>query len=196
MAGPNSLYPSFVQIHYHSQWGPHIQTIPTKQWQSGGLFGAYGGYTSWSSTLADADVMIGALVDKFAAVSQSGVHWDYAVVYNYPGPLPSDPQPVRVIPLTQVGALTADPLALAIQNVYTLYDLGFNTVKLVLLDADASMGLTKQTYGDLDAAHQAIITEFADSAVAWSSRAGLQPGGLRSAISKPNDKLRREYRIV
>jgi hypothetical protein len=191
----NSLYPSFVQIHYHSGWGKHVQTIPTRQWiaPSGGF--PYGSYTSWGAGAVGAGDMIGDFVDKVAVIADAHIAWDFAIIFNYPGVPPALPNPVAIVPLTQVGAVTHTDAAIALQQTYTMYDSAFGTFKLVLLDMDATFTLFPKGYADLDADHQAVINQIADNTQAWSSRLGNIPLTLRSAISKPNDKLRKEYSL-
>lgn len=196
MAGPNSLYPSFIQIHYHSGWGKHVQTIPTRQWSPGIGGSPYGGYTNWGSAARTADDMVNDLIDKLAIIADNQTAWDNAIVFNYPTPLPSDPQPVAIIPLTQVGAVAHTDNAIAYQNLYTFFDSAFNTFKFVTLDMDFSLNMFPKGYGDLNSAHQDVVNALTDGINAWASRANSQPTTLRSVISKYNDKLRKEYNLT
>lgn len=190
---PSSPAPSTVQIHYHSGWGPHVQTLPTTQWDSAIGAHGFGGYTNWAGAAVEADDMINALVNLFAVISQTEIVWDNAVIFNaYVGTILV---PVRGVTLTQVGAVTHSTDDIAQQTQYTAYDTAFHTAKLVLLDSEHSIGAFKQSYASLNAAHKAVFDAWSSTAWAWSSRFGARPASLRSVTQKRNDKLRREYRL-
>lgn len=188
--------PAFVQIHYHSGWGRHIQTIPIGQWFPPDVLNPLGTVQPWAvvfpTSLAG---MVDDLVNKFAAIAQSAVVWDQVVVFTQPDPaVPAHPRAIGA--LTQVGALAVNANDIAMQQTYTFFDSDFNTVKLVLLDMEDSLGNFPVPYASLNAAHKAIVDTFTDDNAAWSSRAGFRPNTLRQAVQKRNDKLRREYGLV
>lgn len=192
----NSLYPSFVQFNYHSAWGKHKQTIPTRQWSppSGGH--PSGTFLNWLGSAVDAESMINALTTEVVAITDAHTFFDYAIIYSYPALPPATPNPVAIFQQNVAGLVAHTDAAQAIQNTYTFFDTAFNTFKFILLDSDASFGLTPETYGELDADHQSVVGVLIDDNWGWSSRANLRPDVLRRVVSKPNDKLRKEYNLT
>jgi len=196
MTGPNSLYPAFVQIHYTSAWGKHVQTIPTKAYTIPGGSFTDGSYVAWDTSVVDAGTMVNTLLNDVAVIADAGIAWNYAIFYTYPAPPPGLPNPVHIMNLSQVGAVTHSVNALAYQNTYTFYDTAFGTFKFVLLDMDPSLSLEPSVYAGLNSAHKAVVDDLTDTHWAWSSRLGNAPSTLRKVVSKPNDKLRREYLLT
>lgn len=192
----HDLNPSFVQIHYRSAYGKHVQTIQTRQWSPGVGSHGFGGYTTWLGASIDADTMVNNLVDKIKAFASDAVSWDEAIIFNYPSPPPTPPQPVALFALTQVGVVADVPAAQALQMTMNFYDFGFNTFKLVLLDLDCTGSFTPLNYGGLSAAKQDLADYIVGGTHAWASRADQQPATLRQVVWKYNDKLRKEYHLT
>lgn len=192
----NSLYPSFVQIHYHSAYGAHVQTIQTRLWSSGIGTHGFGGFTAWVGSVIDADTMVNDLVDLIAPFASDAVHWDEAIVFNYPAPLPALPNPVAVFPLTQVGALADVPAAQALQMTNNFFDSAFNIFKLILLDIDVTGHFVPQKLIDLTTAKKTLMNYITGDTHAYASRADLRPTVFRQTVWKYNDKLRKEYHLV
>jgi hypothetical protein len=191
----NSLYPAFVQVHYHSNFGKHVMTIPTRDYIPPAAGHPSGSYIAWDTSTRDAEDMINDLFTAVIAITESVVTFDYTIFFKYPALPPATPQPLAIFNQNVSGTVAPSGKNGAIENVYTFFDTGFNTFKWYLLDADATFSLVPQHFSDLDAAHQAVVAELTESDQAWSSRAGFKPDVLRSVISKPNDKLRKEYHL-
>jgi len=193
----HDLYPSFVQIHYRSTYGKHVQTIQTRQWNDGIGTHGFGGYTTWAGASIEADDMVNDLLGWITPFASDGVSWDEAIVFNYPDHNPGTlPQPVVLFPLTAVGAIADVPATQALQMTLNFYDTSFNTFKLVLLDIDTTGSFTPLNYAGLSAAKQDLADYVTSSAHAWASRADNRPAILRQVVWKYNDKLRREYHLT
>ncbi len=192
----NSLYPSFVQFNYHSAFGKHKQTIPTRAWSAPSGGHPSGTFLNWLGSAVDAEDMINALTTEVIDITDANTFWDYAIIYNFPALPPATPNPVAIFQQNVAGTVTHTDAVQAIQNTYNFFDTAFNDFKFVLLDCDATFGLTPETYGELDADHQSVVGVLIDDNWGWSSRAGFRPSVLRRVISKPNDKLRREYNLT
>jgi hypothetical protein len=191
----HSLYPSFVQIHYRSAFGKHVQTIQTRQWDGAIGTHGYGGFNKWVGGTIEADTMINDLLSVITPFASDGVTWDEAIIFNYPAVPPALPNPVAVIPLTAVGAIAAVPAAEALQMTLNFFDSGFNPVKLVLLDIDCTGSFTPQDYAALPGTKQDLVDYYTGTGHAFASRADLKPTVFRQAVWKYNDKLRKEYHL-
>ena len=189
-----TLFPAFMKVDYHSDWGAHVMTLPTKAWNPVSSTGDYGSYISWNEAEIDAEVMILALVGMIAAIANAHVTFDNATIFTYPSE-GARAQPRAIIPINEPGLVTFSAAALAIQNLYYGYDTEFNPVKLALLDCDTTPNFLKQRYSDISGDEKAVWDAFSDQDSAWASRAGNRPLSLRSFTTKQNDKLREEYKL-
>ncbi len=192
----NSLYPSFVQIHYRSAYGKHVQTIQTRQWSAGVGSHGFGGYTTWGGSSMDADSMVNGFINAIVPFASDAISWDECIVYNYPAPLPALPNPVAVFPLTQVGVLTDVPAAEALQMTLNFFDASFNQCKIVLLDLDVTGSFKPEAYAGLTTLKKNFVDYYLSDVHAFASRADVRPTVFRQCVWKYNDKLRKEYHLT
>src|SRR5437868_4488105 len=78
----NSLFPAFVVIDYHSAFGSHKMTIPTKAYTGPGVGFPAGHFLAWDSTDVDADDMINALVELIAPFFKVDTTFDSYTIYT------------------------------------------------------------------------------------------------------------------
>jgi hypothetical protein len=192
----NSLYPSFCQFHYHSDYGKHIQTLPTRQWSAPSGGHPSGTFLNWLGSAVDAEDMINNLTAAVIGITDTHTIWDYTIIYNFPAVPPALPNPVAIFQQNVAGIVTHTAAVEAIQNTYTFFDTGFGTFKFVLLDCDAEFGLAPVLYGALPTPPKTVVDILMDDVWGWSSRGNLRPNVMRRVVSKPNDKLRREYNLT
>lgn len=189
----NSLFPSYVVINYHSAYGKHTMTIPTREWNAGIGVNDKGGYQAWDTADIDAVVMIEDLANSLAENFPSTVVFDGWIIYNYAAPDES-PNPVAGGVFTDIAGTEATPgWSQAVQNQITMYDTDFNTFKIVMLDAASFDDFAKRTGATLHTGQQAVVASITDVGFAWSSRANARPDVVRSATTKLNDELRKQY---
>jgi hypothetical protein len=191
----NSLYPSFIQLHYVSAYGKHVQTLPTRQWSSAGFTHGYGGYTSWGGASIEADTMVNAMIATIAPWVDPAINWVDAIVFNYAAPLPAVPNPVTIIPLTAVGTGAANPANQALQSTYMFFDDAFHTFKFIMLDASSVFDFQPLNYASLPSVKKTFVDYMLGNTHAFMSRGDGKPHIFRQLVEKFNNKLRREYRL-
>jgi hypothetical protein len=121
--------------------------------------------------------------------------FDAYVVFTQATPTdPALPRTTNALGIAGTNAVAS--INEAIQRTLTFFDTGFNTAKIVMLDASSFDDFNKHFSGDLIGADDAIGVEFSSLANGWSSRAGLRPSQLRHSTTTLNEKLRRSYRLV
>jgi len=188
----NSLYPSYVQIEYHSAFGVHKMTLPTRQWSSAG--GASGSFEAWDTTARDAADMVDDLITDIKAVYPSSVVFDLATIYNFPDP-DEDPVPVRLLVLGDAGTAVSSAWSKAVQQTFTFRTLSNGIFKLVLLDVPTDNNFDRVPVSSFTAPFLAIEAELTSQANAWSGRDNARPNSAIQASATLNEKLRREYRM-
>lgn len=194
---PNSLYPAYVQVDYHSAHGPHKQIIPTLAWFPTSITGTLGSYAAHNSTPIDAEVMINDLVDAFVFFHLTTTIFDLATVFTIADPLLPEAIPRASAVLTQVGTSTSVTQAKAVQNVFTFRTSANGKLKIYLLDAPpVGSNFDKTPRGAWGAEAISIETTLDASGNAWAGRDGSQPAIGMSITKTLNEKLRREYRMT
>jgi hypothetical protein len=188
--------PFFVKISSHSEFGPHVQQIPTTDYTGPSLVFPFGVFTGWDLTLADADVMIVALVDKMAKFFPAAYTFDNWQVFSQP--TPADP----AIPLAgntftaKVGTSVASGWDKATQATITWRSTTFGKSKLVFLDyssgGDFSKIATLPGSGDLFD----LDAEFTNVSNGWKAQDNGRPQTFISMTATLNEKLRRAYRLT
>lgn len=192
---PKTPYPAFILVRYHSTFAPHVQLLPTKEWNPLAGTNGYGGYEAWDSTERDAKEMIEDFLAKTTLLQSDEIDYDDAVVYTMASPT-SPAIPRKVIPLTAVTGQDGTPgYFRAVQFTFTFFDTAFNKSKVVLLDASSNNDFTKRTsYASMSADEKGVVDEWILESNAWASRSNLRPASALSLTKTINDKLRKAYR--
>lgn len=189
----HSLFPAFFRLFYTSVYAPHIMTIPTKAWDSGGGGGA-GSFTSWAGPPIDAATMIEGFVDLLLPFHVASTNFGQAIVYTMDDE-DAPPRPRAFIAFTGKVGTSVLPVNAAAQSMYTFRTTTFGLLKIIFLDAPVTSGFLPIS----------IVTpgsELADlndylmlDANAFAGRDNGQPNGFVHATFKLNDELRKSYRL-
>lgn len=185
----NSLYPSFVQIAYHSVYAPHIATIPTLQWTPDSGYGLF--ETHAGSTIA-ADDMVEQLIDVLLPFYPSTVGFDSFTIFTMDTPTsPAIPRAFKTS--AEVGSNGTPGNTKAVQGTWTFKTELGGISKIVLLDVGNNNSFEKVTQATVGVAGQAFIDEFTSDANGWAGRDGGQPVFFLQLAYTLNEKLRRNY---
>lgn len=189
----NSLFPGYILIDYHSTKAAHKMTLPTRAWNPLGGTGGQGGYEAWDASDRDAIAMATDLATLLNDYAPGEVTFDKWTAYTIASVgAPAIPKAGGAFSGLTGGAVTPGWWQ-AVQSTLTLYDTGFNTVKLVTLDATSLNHFGPTAFGDLDVKEAAIFAEFILNTNAWSSRANLRPATFRSYRTTINNELEKQY---
>lgn len=189
MAG--SLYPSFVEIKYHSAYAPHVMTIPTKQWTPGAGFGTF---ATWAGGTIAADTMIEALVTLMLPFFRATVIFDSFTVFTMDTPTsPAVPRASKV--LTGVGTSSASAPYKATQATWTVKTNAHSLAKIVMLDVATGGSFEKITFATLTGDAAAFINEWFLDTNGWSARIDGKPDFFLQIAYTMNEKLRKEYHM-
>jgi len=188
----HSLYPSYVVMKYHSTFGQHTMTLPTRRWIPTPVSGANGSYLDWNETPTDGEVMITALATVLQEIASAAVNFDTFLIYDVPN-VGDSPQPVSGGVIDLPGTVAVPGWFKAVQTTFTFFDTAFNTAKLVLLDGASLSDFDKHLAGDFSGGETDVIAQFISEDNAWSSRAGFRPSVIRSVTQTLNDELRKQY---
>lgn len=188
----NSLFPAFVNIDYHSAFGAHSMTLPTKAYTGPDGLNPSGTFLAWDSSARDADDMINALVTLFIPFFKADTTFDSYTIYTMADP-DASPQPQYAATLGNVGTSIQTAWSKAVQTTFSFRTDLFGQMKLVFLDAPSNNLFDKFSQFDTSPEAVAIRDELADSANAWSARDNGKPTVLVQIAYTLNEKLRREY---
>lgn len=187
-----SLFPSYVNIFYHSPWAPHIATLPTRQWSPGADQGTF---TAWDLSDIDADTMINEYVDGVLGILTEEIVFDYYQIMNFLAP-DGLPVPVAYADLAQAGTVTPGTIDnKAIQFTVSWQCLGGYLLKTVLMDANSAPDHDRIGATAIAAAIPDMVTAITAATNAWASRAGTQPLFAKQAAYTLNERLRRAYHM-
>ena len=190
---PNSLSPASVVIDYHSAYGVHKMTIPTRDWNPVPLTGALGSYQAWDATTRDGETMVNELVDALAPFVPASTHFDKATTYQQATPT-SPNIPRGSVALTQVGTSALTNPSAAVSITFIFKTLANGIAKLMVLDAPfGSTWLSPILPSGFGADILALEAAFRDSGNAWSGRDDTQPDYCTKVTFDVNDKLQRMY---
>jgi hypothetical protein len=190
------LQPSYVRLDYHSAYGPHSQTIPTKQWLPTSITGAMGSYVGWGSVPIDAEDMIDGYVAVAKKMLLPSSQYDLATVFNW------DAGADRFIPVASKSIGVAGTSGTGSPNKAVSFTMNLRTdggqpMKLVWLDyAHVAAEFNKITAGSFSADQLAIADYVADIDNAFSGRDNTRPGAIVSGTFDLNDALRKQYRMI
>lgn len=191
----HDLSPAYVQAKYHSPYGIHLATWPTRAWSSAYGTNPQGGWLNWGGTPIDADDAINELVTSLADHQPSTVTWDSYIIYTKADATsPSFPVTSGVLGIAGTSSLTG--WYAAVQWSFNMLDTAFNTSKLVILEAASGGDFGKVTPATFTAEQLDTIDKWTAETNAWSSRAGFRPSRCDNITKDLNDRLRREYHIT
>jgi len=182
-----------IKIDYHSSYATHKMIIPTRVPVPGAGAGDTLGYTAWDASTVTASDMVATLVANLVKKFPSTVFFDLytAMMWDAGGVTWN---PVEVGAIADGAGIDDDPgWTQAVESIFTMYDSGFNTVKLNLLDTSSRNNFAARTPLTADADELAIVAEFKSPTNAWASRAQLQPTTLRTIKLGINDELKKQY---
>jgi len=190
---PNSLSPASVVIDYHSAYGQHRMTLPTKEWFPTDITGTLGSYENWATIPVDAETMIRALCTSLTPFVPATWEFDSATIYTQASPTaPNIPR--RSAPLGIVGTGSSSNPSAAFSATFNFVTTGFGKAKIVLLDSPfGTSWLAPLLPADFDANVDAVITAFCLPTNAWSGRDDNKPNELRKVTYDVNDKLQKMY---
>lgn len=187
-----SLSPAYVVLNYHSIYGTHKATIPTKEWFPTNLTGDLGSYENWNGIPVDAEEMITAYAEAVMAFYPTSASFDVAEIWTK-ADADSPAYPRRTKNIAVAGGDATPPWTKAVEHQWILRGDDFSIMKLVWLDApqpDSWDALTDLT-GNVPAL--AVYDAIVNPDWAWSTRKNAQPLTFIKVTYKLNDKLRDEY---
>lgn len=189
----HSLYPAFVRLFYHTAFGQHVQTVPTKQWFAVGGTNGFGSYLNWEDDEVDAQDMIDALVDELKDFQPTTGIYDSATIYTMTSET-ADPRPRFSIPLAVTGtAVTADvPASQATLSARTT---DFGVAKLEWFDATPSTDFLPVRTLPGSGQPLDLWNVWSSTDWAWSGRDGFRPATFMQVSYTLNEALRRSYRL-
>lgn len=187
-----SLFPSFVKLYYHTAYSPHVQIIPTRQWNTGLDEGSF---DDWASGTIGADDMVQGFVQDVVPYIVTTTVYDYYEIWNYPDE-DSLPEVVRTVAVVD-GEGLVDPSGKTTKAVEVTYSFktSFNNIlKIVLLDGVANTQFDKVGVLDAPTYSADIIANIINPTNGWAGRDGGQPMFCSQIAFTLNEKLRRSYR--
>lgn len=190
---PNSLSPASVVVAYHSAYGAHRMTIPTREWFPTGITGALGSFLAWDLTTIDGELMITNLINELAAVLQSTCAFDFVTVYTKDdADAPNIPR--ASLPISIPGTSVSTGQSAAVSTSFLFKTTGNGIAKLVLLDSPIGSNWFAPI---LPASFGSLITdisdEFESASNAWSGRDDNRPDSCFKVTFDLNDKLQKQY---
>lgn len=191
----NNLYPSFVQVKYHSAYGNHTMTLPTLRWNADEL-GLPGTFDTHDAAGIAADVMVEALVDTFLGFYPDTVIFDSYTIFNAPTlSMPLVFNPVYAASLAQAGADdTPTGVDKAVQYTIGYRTTTFGRSQIVFLDIPAG-----NTWGNVttpNAAVDAVTAEWTAASNGWAGRDNGRPFTFTNITISHNKRLRRKYGMI
>lgn len=188
----NSLYPSYVQIGYHSAFGAHGMTIPTLQWLPTPNVGGSGAFETWAAGTIDAHDMINDLVELFAPFFKPDTTFDSYTIFTLDDPEAS-PQGRAAATLGIDGTSVQTAWSKAVQTTFSFKTDLFGQMKLVFLDAPSGGLFDKIDQFSTSPEAVAIFAYLNDDTNGFAGRDGGRIDVLSQIAYTLNEKLRREY---
>lgn len=190
------LQPSYIRLDYHSAYGPHSQTLPTKQWLPTSITGAMGSYVDWTGTPIDAEDMIDDFVALEKTLLPPSSSFDGATIFNYDSGIAKF-LPVAYKSLAVAGSSGTGSPNKAVSMTLNLRTLGGQPAKLVYLDVvHTGAEFNKETFLTWTTPMVNVFTEYISTAKAWSGRDNTRVDGAVSLTWDLNDALRKQYRMI
>lgn len=185
-----SLDPAFVQIFYHSLYGPHIMTLPVNDYDP-----ITDEFATWAGPGVDSTTMITDLVDKLLPFFPTSAAFDNFRIFTQDG--------AEAVPFlrkagsftSKVGTNSAPGWSKAVQVTISALDSGGFKVRLQLMDAASGDSFDPITAIVPASSLDDLFNEWSDNTNAWSSRQGAPPATFLEYSLTLNEKLRRGYRM-
>jgi hypothetical protein len=189
----NSLSPASIVIAYHSAYGSHRMTIPTKAWFPTDAGGTLGSYEAWDLSTVDAEAMVTDLCNTLTKFVPASVVFDDATIYTQAdADAPNIPQ--RTASLAIAGVATTTNPSAAVSATFNFKTLENGNAKIVLLDCPfGSAWLAPTLPAGFTSDVNDVISEFTGTGNAWSGRDDARPNILRKITYDVNDKLQKMY---
>ena len=189
----NSLAPAFFRLFYHTAFGVHTQTVPTKAWDPIlGTNGA-GGYLNWLGVEVDAQDMIFALVEQLNEFMPSTAIYDSAIIYTQ-ADAEADALPQRAVTLGEAGTGAGVDVP-ASQTTMTCRTTNFGIFKLVWFDATPSTDFLPQRSLPGSGQPLDLFNVISDEAWAFAGRDEGRPAQFIQVAYTLNEALRKQYRL-
>lgn len=187
---PNSRYPAFVVVQYHSPFGIHNKSLCTLEWNPGG--GASGQFNTHNSGVVDAEDMIVDLLTLEAEFMPTTVNYDGYTIFTMDTPT-SDPVPRYAADISIPGTVAVPGWYKAAQATWTFRTSLFGIAKVVQLDVATLNSFEKILSGTVSADQIAFIAQYTNPDEGWAGRDGGRPATFVQLAFDLNDKLRAEY---
>lgn len=188
---PNSLSPAFVVLNYHSDYGAHKQTLPTKTYNPG----SPGTFDTWSGSTIDASDMVNDFVDLIAPFFPATVNFDYFEIFTKATPT-SDSVLRHSEVLSQVGTNATPGWSKATEAVWTFKTTLNGLYKITMLDVGNNNSWDKATFSDLAGDSLAFVQYLVnDTTHGWSGRDDGDPATFLQISYGLNKALRRKYNM-
>lgn len=189
----NSKGPYYLQLGYHSGFGPHSAQIPMRAWQAGGMGSVAGDFIAWDDELVDADDLVNSLADLLRPFYPESVTLDNYIIFKQVGTAEIY-TPVAAAGLTDKGGTFEDYIwNEAVEETITWRSTNFGIFKITLLDAasggDFSKLSTLPSSGILKNLHTALV----DTSNPYMARDNGRPSSFISRTFTLNERLRRSY---
>jgi len=191
-----TLRPSYGRLDYHSSYGPHSQSIPTKQWLQTSITGTLGSYINWDSDAIDAEDMWDQYVDEAKGLLPTTSGFDLITIFNWDDGLAKF-LPVASKALAVAGTATPANVNKAVSLTLNMRTLGGQPFKLVYLDyvlADAEFN--KITPAAFSTPMEDVVNIVSLTTLAFAGRDNTRPSAAISGTFDLNDALRKQYRMV
>lgn len=188
--------PWYVNIKYHSSFGPHSMTIPTLTWNDVASENPNGQFDTWDPGGVDAQNMVEQLVTALLEFFGANVQFDNWIVYYKPDPVGVS-QPKTGNNFTSFTGTDGSPgWEEAVQMTFNGRTADFGASKVVLLDAGSNGDFSKVSAipgsGRIYDVEQILISDNNG----WRGRDNAQITSLISVTITLNEKLRRAYRLT
>lgn len=186
----HSLFPAFVEVFYHSEFGVHVQTLPTNEYAVD-----TDTFESWSGPGVGSDTMILALIDKYKFLFPSSVSFDSYRIFTLADEN-SIPLLSKAATITgKVGTASSPGWSKAVQGTLSALGTSGTKARLVFLDSDSA--------GDFDGVFTLpgsgalfdLMAEWGNVGNAWRTRGNERVVTFLEYSKTLNEKLRREYRM-
>jgi len=188
----NSLVPAFVKINSVSAFAPHVQILPTNQWNDGA---GDGDFEAHSGSPIAAATMIAALIDAMKEFFPASYQFNSYEIWTQATP---DDLPVlrRATNISEVGVLSPVGLQIkATQATWSFKTTEGGVSKVVMLDVGVS-SFDRISSADVSAEETAFIDEWTGVGNAWAGRDNGRPFFFQQISYTLNEKLRREYHLT
>lgn len=189
----NSVAPAFVQIEYHSAYGPHVMKIPITGIENPTASAVLLTAEAWDTSSININDMVNALVTEMQPRFAATAGFDRWSVWSQPTP-DDDPLFVGGASIGEIGTAGTPGWAQATQETISLRDTAGKLFKLTLMDFASGNNFAAYTLASTIGV-DGIVDELIADTNAWMSRANNQPDNFIRRTATLNEALRRAYRL-